>query len=103
MVKNPPAMWETWIQSLSWEDPPEEGWQSTPVFLPRESPQAEELGGLQYSPWGHKESDVTEWLSTAQHNTQLIYNVVPIFAARQSDSVMRIFLKNYFKSYSFPL
>ena len=21
MVKNPPAMWETWVQSLSWEDP----------------------------------------------------------------------------------
>ena len=20
-VKNPPAMWETWVQSLGWEDP----------------------------------------------------------------------------------
>ena len=25
MVKNPPAMWETWVQSLSWEDPLEKG------------------------------------------------------------------------------
>ena len=25
MVKNPPAMWETWIQSLGWEDPLEKG------------------------------------------------------------------------------
>jgi len=25
MVKNPPAMRETWIQSLGWEDPLEEG------------------------------------------------------------------------------
>ena len=24
-VKNPPAMWETWVQSLSWEDPLEKG------------------------------------------------------------------------------
>ena len=24
-VKNPPAMWETWAQSLGWEDPLEEG------------------------------------------------------------------------------
>ena len=24
MVKNPPEMWETWIQSLGWEDPLEE-------------------------------------------------------------------------------
>ena len=23
-VKNPPAMWETWVQSLGWEDPLEE-------------------------------------------------------------------------------
>ena len=25
MVKNPPAMWETWLPSLGWEDPLEEG------------------------------------------------------------------------------
>ena len=25
IVKNPPAMWETWVQSLSWEDPLEKG------------------------------------------------------------------------------
>ena len=25
MVKNMPAMWETWVQSLGWEDPLEEG------------------------------------------------------------------------------
>ena len=25
MVKNPPAMQETWVQSLVWEDPLEEG------------------------------------------------------------------------------
>ena len=24
-VKNSPAMWETWVQSLGWEDPLEEG------------------------------------------------------------------------------
>ena len=25
MVENVPAMWETWVQSLGWEDPLEEG------------------------------------------------------------------------------
>ena len=25
MVKNTPAMWETWVRSLGWEDPLEEG------------------------------------------------------------------------------
>ena len=44
-VNNPPAMWETW--SLGWEDPLEEGWQPTPVFLPGESPWTEMPGRLQ--------------------------------------------------------
>ena len=25
LVKNPPAMWETWVQCLGWEDPLEKG------------------------------------------------------------------------------
>ena len=25
LVKNPPAMWETWVRSLGWEDPLEQG------------------------------------------------------------------------------
>ena len=25
LVKNPPAMWETWVQTLGWEDPLEKG------------------------------------------------------------------------------
>ena len=25
LIKNPPAMWETWVQSLGWEDSPGEG------------------------------------------------------------------------------
>ena len=63
-VKSPPVMRETWVQSLRWEDPLEEGlathssvlawripmdrgaWQA-PVFLPGESPWTEEPGGLQ--------------------------------------------------------
>ena len=35
----------------------------TPVFLLGESPWTEEPG--RYSPWGHKESNLTERLSTA--------------------------------------
>ena len=47
LVKNPPAMWETKVQSLDWEDPLEEAWQPTPVFFPGESKWTEEPGGLQ--------------------------------------------------------
>ena len=45
---------EKWVQSLGWEDPLEKE-MVTPVFLPRES---HGLGG--FSPWGHKEMDMTE-------------------------------------------
>ena len=36
----------------------QQGWQPTPVFLPREFYRQRSLAG--YSPWGHKESDITE-------------------------------------------
>ena len=67
MLKNPPAMQETWVQSLGWEHPLERAWQPTPVFLPGEFHGQKTLAG--YNPWGHKESDMTERLSTAQHST----------------------------------
>ena len=35
-VKNPPAMQETWVQTLGWEDPQRREWLPTPIFLPRE-------------------------------------------------------------------
>ena len=47
MVKNLPAMRETWVPSLGWEDPLEEGMATHSVFLPGESPWTEEPGGLQ--------------------------------------------------------
>ena len=47
MVKNPPAIQETWVRSQGQEDPLEEGMQPTPVFLPGESPWAEEPARLQ--------------------------------------------------------
>ena len=46
-AKNPPAKRETWVLSLGWEVPLEEGVAAIPVFLPGESPWIEELGGLQ--------------------------------------------------------
>ena len=47
MVKNLPAMWETWVRTLGWEDRLEKGMATSPVFLPGESPRTEEPGGLQ--------------------------------------------------------
>ena len=46
------------IPSLGQEDPLEEAWQLTPVFLLGESHGPRSLVG--YSPWGRKELDTTE-------------------------------------------
>ena len=58
LLKDPPAMWETWVRSLSWEDPWRRERLHTPVFLPGESHGQRGLTG--YSPWGCKELDMTE-------------------------------------------
>ena len=34
--KEPPVMWETWVESLGCEDPLEKGMATTPVFWPGE-------------------------------------------------------------------
>ena len=59
--KESPAMQETWVRSLAWEDPLRKAWQPTPVFLPGKFHGQKSLAG--YSPWCHKESDMTEQLS----------------------------------------
>ena len=46
----------------------EENGQPTLIFLPEESLWTEDLAG--YSPWGRKESNTTERLSTAQWQEQ---------------------------------
>ena len=97
-VKNLPAMHETWVQALDWEDPLEKGtathcsilawripWMEKPgrlqsvgshrvghewsdlavaaaaIFLPGEFHEQRSLAG--HSPWGRKESSMTERLS----------------------------------------
>ena len=61
MVKNLPAMQETHLQSLGQEDPLEKGMATTPVFLPGKFRGTKSLVG--YSPWGHKELDITKQLT----------------------------------------
>ena len=82
MVKNPPVMWETWVQSLGWEDPLQEGMATYPSILAWRTLEWVEYSQptwgeyMEYSPHGQrslagyslqgrKESDVTGRLSTA--------------------------------------
>ena len=47
VVKNPPAMQETWVQSLGWEDPLEKGIATHSSILAWRIPWTEEPGRLQ--------------------------------------------------------
>ena len=74
-------MWETWVRSLGWQDPLEEAWQPTPVFLPGESPWTEEPGELQSMGW---QRVVIERLSTAPPSlvAQLVNNLSAVQEAQ---------------------
>ena len=52
LVNNPPAVWETWVRSLGWEDPLEKEKATSSLVLSWPG----EFHGLD-SPWGLKESD----------------------------------------------
>ena len=55
LVKNPPAMQETWIRSLGWEHLLEKGTATHSSILAWRTPWT--------IPWGRKEADTTERLS----------------------------------------
>ena len=63
MVKNLPAMKETWVRSLGQEDSLEKRMAMHSSILAWRTPWTEEPG----SPWGHKESDVTEQLTLTKN------------------------------------
>ena len=64
-------MRETWVLSLGWEDPLEEGMATYSSILACENPHGQRsLVG--YSPRGHKESDPTEQISTHWRFSKLI-------------------------------
>ena len=52
LVKNPPAIQETWVWSLGWEDPLEKGKATHSSVLAWRSPR---------TVWDHKESDTTDF------------------------------------------
>ena len=58
-------------------------WQPTPVFLPGEFHGQRSLAG--YRPWGHKESDMTEWL------TYLGFSMYNTMSSANSDSLLLSF------------
>ena len=77
LVKNPPATWETWVQSLGWEKPLEKGKAIHSSILAWRIP-------CTYSPWGHKVSDMPEQLTHLERMLQ--------FSSVQSLSRVQLFV-----------
>ena len=83
MVKNLPAMRETCVQSLGWEDPLEEGMATHSSILAWRIPWTEQPGGLQSmgsQRVGHNWSDLephsTEYLCVKA--TEYVYNIYKV-------------------------
>ena len=73
LVKNLPAIQETWVRSLGREDPLEKGMAHSSILAWRIPWQK---GLVSYSPWGCKESDMTERLTISCH--LLLYKHLPL-------------------------
>ena len=73
MVKNLPAMWETWIYSLSQEAPLEKGMVTLCSTLIWKVSWTEELGGVQFMV-----SQMTERLSMEGLYTYHLYSTISI-------------------------
>ena len=69
MVKNLPAMQETWVHSLVWEDLLEKEMATHSSITAWRIPWTEELVG--YSLWAHKGSDKPEQLILSLHSLWL--------------------------------
>ena len=81
MVKNLSAMRETWVQSLGWENPLEEGMATHSSILVWRIPMAEEPGGLQSMGLQRVQHDrATKHSKDAQLHQiwKLKYNEIPI-------------------------
>ena len=76
-----PVMQETWVRSLSWEDPLEEGMAGNPLQYSCLENLHVQRSLVGYSPWGRKKSDMTEQLSMDQrlYHIHLIWSSVHLY------------------------
>ena len=75
-----------WVGKIPWR----RAWQPTPVFLPGEFHGQRSLAG--YSSWNHKESEMTERLSTAHCGKWCFLKIVCNFKARSRSVLVVSFL-----------
>ena len=83
-------MQETWVQSLGWEDPLKKGIATHSRILAWRNPMDCSLPGSCYSPWYHKESDMT-----GQLRTQAIISFLQTINCNQSSEGVTYRDSNY--------
>ena len=79
LAKNPPAMQETWVQSLGWKDPLEEGMATRCSTLAWRIPWTEEPDGLQsmgLQSWTRDTAERLHWTEVASPQTQVFRRLV---------------------------
>ena len=89
IVKNPPAMQETWVQSLGWEDPLEEGMATYSNILAWGIFRDRGVGWAIIA-HGVAESDTTERLSIHSHTYTSIYVSFSLLGVNHTFSVYYI-------------
>ena len=72
-----------WIRKIPWR----RAWQPTPVLLPGESHGHRSLAG--YSPWGHRESDTTDFIRTCAPPALPLSSQRPVEARRAKGPAWR--------------
>ena len=81
MVKNLPAIQETWVWSVGWDIPWKRAWQPTLLFLPGESPWTEEPGRL----WSMGSQRVRHnWVTKNKHNKLLLTVKLSVLSAKST-------------------
>ena len=91
--KNLPAMWETWVHSLGWEDPLEEGMATHCGILENPHGQRSLVG---YSPWVKKSQTGLKWLSmqglitewSDYDSTLSCFGLWPVFSAKCKPAIL---------------
>ena len=90
LIKNQPAMWETWVQSLGWEDPLEKGKATHSSTLACRIPWTVQSLGSQRVSWECKKNKATVSRGTS---AKLVFSDLPILLLTgQEPSALRVFL-----------
>ena len=94
MVKNLPAMRETCVRSLGWEDPLEEGTATPLQYFGLENPHGQR-SLVVHSPWGHKDPDTTKH---STHSASLLTHTPSLMNCRSTKSrrSYQDFIRNHY-------